>query len=265
MGFEGVNVVIYGGSGAIGGAAARAFGAAGAHVCLVARGTARLDRVAADVAAAGGSCETASLDVLDGAGVAAHAAQFAGRRGGLDVVLNAVSFMHDQGVLLPDLSLDAFKKPIDQFLGALFNTTKAVAPHMGRERSGVILTLSTPAARSAPPGHLGYGVTCAGTEAFSRLLAEELASANIRVVCIRSHAISNAPEAGSYTRRLFEPKARSMGVTVEQWLQGAAAGTLRQKLPTLEEVAGMCVFLASPQADSLTGVVLNMTAGAVPD
>lgn len=265
MGYGGGNVIIYGGSGAIGGAAARAFAAAGAHVCLVARGAARLDRIAADIAAAGGSCETASLDVLDGDGVAAHAAQFAARSGGLDLMLNAVSFMHEQGVLLADLSLESFKKPIDQFLGALFNTTKAVAPHMGRERPGVILTLSTPAARSAPPGHLGYGVTCAGTEAFSRLLAEELASANIRVACIRPHAISDAPEAGSYTGRLFEPKASAMGMTVEQWLQSAAAGTLRRKLPTLEEVAGMCVFLASPHADSLTGLVVNMTAGAVPD
>lgn len=262
---EGRKAIVYGGSGAIGSAAARAFAAAGAHVCLVGRNRDRLDAVRDGITAAGGGCEAAALDVFDAEAVRDHAARFADEHGGIDIVLNAVSLMHDQGVPLADLSLEAFMRPIDGFLGALFNATRAVAPHMGGRNPGVILTLSTPAARMAPAGHLGYGVTCAGVEAFSRLLAEELAYRNTRVVCVRPHAISDAPEAGSYTAALFGPKAAAMGMTVEAWLQGAAAGTMRGKLPTLAEVAGACVFLASPHADSMTGTVFNLTAGAQVD
>ncbi len=239
---EGYNAVIYGGSGAIGFATARAMAAEGAHVCLVGRTESALHRAATTIMQEGGSCEIAVLDVFDAKAAMRQAADYASRRGGIDIALNAISVMHDQGTLLADLSVEAFLHPVEGFLRALFNATRAAAPHMGRERTGVVLTLSTPAGITAPPGHLGYGVTCAATEAFTVLLAAELAAQNTRAVCIRSHAISDAPAAGSYTGALFERKASALGLTVDAWLDGAAASTLRGKLPTLNEVAGAAVY-----------------------
>jgi short-subunit dehydrogenase len=58
------NAVIYGGSGAIGGAAARVFAREGARVFLVGRTLTRLDSIARDIAAAGGKVETAQVDVF---------------------------------------------------------------------------------------------------------------------------------------------------------------------------------------------------------
>ena len=169
--------VIYGGSGAIGGAAARVFAREGATVFLVGRTPQRLEAIARDITTAGGKVETAQVDVLDEIATAKHASAVAAQAGGIDIALNATSMMHDQGTLLADLSMKTFMAPIDGFLRPLFSASKAVAQHMGSKRPGVILTLTAPASKMTVPGHLGHIVSCAAIEAFSRALAGELALA----------------------------------------------------------------------------------------
>ena len=264
--------VIYGGSGAIGGAVARVFAREGASVFIAGRTQARLDAVAADITAAGGSVETALVDAFDQKAVESHADAIAAKAGGIDIALNAVSIMHDQGTMLVDLSLDEYMKPIDGFLRTLFITSKAAVRHMGGKHPGVILTLSTPGSKEAAPGVLGYCVTCAGVEAFSRVLAAEVAPKNIRVICLRPHAIADAPAAGSYTKDLFktltEYKESAGDQPVEKWLPGSssmAQNTLLKRLPTLSEVAETAAFLASDRAGAMTGTIANLSCGAIVD
>jgi NAD(P)-dependent dehydrogenase (short-subunit alcohol dehydrogenase family) len=259
------NAVIYGGGGAIGGAVARVFAREGATVFIAGRTQARLDAVAADIAAAGGVAETAPLDVFDQRAVEQHADAVAAKAGGIDIALNAVSVMHDQGTLLADLSLDEFMRPIDGFLRTLFITSKAVARHMGGNRPGVILTLSEPGSKLAAAGILGHSVSAAGKETFSRVLAAELAPRHIRVVCIRPHAISDAPAAGSYTKDLFKTMAVGAGLADHEWFASMAQGTMLKRLPTLSEVAETAAFLASDRAGAMTGTVANLTGGALVD
>jgi NAD(P)-dependent dehydrogenase (short-subunit alcohol dehydrogenase family) len=259
--------VIYGGGGAIGGAVARVFAREGARVFLAGRTRAKLDAVARDIAAAGGEAETAQVDVFDQEAVDRHAEEVAKAAGGIDIALNAVSVMHDQGTTLEDLSLEEFMRPIDGFLRSLFITSKAVARHMGGDRPGVILTLSEPGSKLAVGGILGHSVGAAGKEAFARVLAAELAPRNIRVVGIRPHAVVDAPAAGSYTGELFEQLAAASGQSVRDLLEGGAMseGTLLKRLPTLAEVAESAAFLASDRAASMTGTILNLSAGALTD
>src|SRR5688572_32482292 len=106
------NAVSYGGGGAIGGAVARVFAREGARVFIAGRTQARLDAVAADITAAGGTVETAQVDAFDQRAVESHADAIVAKAGGIDIVLNAVSIMHDQGTMREDLSLDEFMKPI---------------------------------------------------------------------------------------------------------------------------------------------------------
>lgn len=115
------------------------------------------------------------------------------------------------------------------------------------------------------PGHLGHIVGCAGMEAFVKALASELGPRNIRVLCVRSHAIADAVQAGSYTGEIFAPKAQAMGLSVDQWLEGAAQGALLKRLPTLAQVAGVITFLASEPAGAMTATVVNLTAGLTRD
>lgn len=265
MSLKSKSVVVFGGSGAIGSAVARSFAREGAHVHLGARTRGRLEEVADGIRATGGHADTFIVDVLDGQATADEVRRLAANAGGIDVVVNATSFPHVQGKEIDELSLAEFRQGTDPVITSLFNISKAVAANMGGERAGAFITVVAPGARMALPGHLGHIVACAGTEAFSKALASELGPRNIRVVCVRSHAIPDAVAAGSYTGELFAPKARALGLTVEEWLGGAAQGTMLKRLPTLSQVAETIVFLASEHAGAMTAAVVNMTAGATTD
>lgn len=260
-------VVIFGGSGAIGSAVAKVARREGAHVFLGARDTDRLHMVASALRSetGDGAVDVFQVDTLQPDEVAAAVDRIVDRTGEIDVALNATSFMHDQGSTIDTLDVRTFMSPIDAFLTSLFNTTKAVTPHMGKTRPGVVLTLSTPAGRTATPGHLGYSVTCAGIEAFTRVLAAEVGPRNIRAVCLGPHAISDAPQAGSYTAHLFAPKAQAMGLSVDQWLAGGAQSTMMGRLPTLSDVAETAAYLMSERARAMTAAYVNLTAGMIPE
>jgi NAD(P)-dependent dehydrogenase (short-subunit alcohol dehydrogenase family) len=253
--------LIFGGSGAIGSAVGLALAREGAHVHLGARTQARLEKTARAIREGGGRVETFQVDVQEAQSTFEHITQLALRTGGFDIAVNATSFMHDQGKDISTLSLAEFMQGASPPVSSLFNISKAVAPHMGGKRGGVIITVVAPAARMAAPGHLGHIVGCAGVEAFAKALASELGPRNVRVLCLRSHAIADAIDAGSHTRELFAPKAIAMGLTVEDWLGGAAQGTMLKRLPTLSQVAETITFLASDHAGAMTASVVNMTAG----
>lgn len=257
------NIVIFGGSGAIGAAIADVCLREGATVYLGARNRDKLGAIAAKLAAKNMRAITFVVDALNPSAVEAEIGRLALNR--IDGVLNATSFMHDQGTLIDQLELQTFMSPIDNFLSSLFNTTKATIPLMGKTSQGVVLTLTTPAGRTATAGHLGYSVTCAGVEAFTRVLAAELGPRNIRALCLGPHAISDAPHAGSYTGELFAPKAHGMGLNVDQWLAGGAQSTMLGRLPTLDDVAETAAFLLSDRARSMTAAYVNLTVGMVPD
>ncbi|MGJ7507808.1 SDR family oxidoreductase [Variovorax sp. GT1P44] len=55
------------------------------------------------------------------------------------------------------------------------------------------------------------------------------------------------------------------GITIDQMLAGAAAGTILKRLPTLDEVANTAVFLASRHAGAITGTVANLSCGFLVD
>jgi NAD(P)-dependent dehydrogenase (short-subunit alcohol dehydrogenase family) len=255
--------LIHGGGGAIGGAVARAFAREGAQVHLAGRSRAKLERVAADIVAAGGRAEIATLDALDQNAVDAHAAAVAEAAGAIDIALNAIGIPHVQGTPFAELSLQDYLQPIADYSRSNFITAQAAARHM--HRGGAILTLSTPGSRMSGVGFLGYGTTCAAVEAFSRLLAAELGGAGIRVVCLRPDAIPEALPV-SYARDVFEGYARRSGATVEVMLaERAHSGTLLGRFPTLAQVADYAAFVASDRAGAMTGAIANLSCGSLVD
>ncbi len=259
MVLEGRTAIVHGGGGAVGGAAARAFARAGAQVFLAGRSAPRLEAVAQDITDAGGIAHWDTVDALDAAAVERHAAKVAKRAAGIHITFNAIGVVHVQGVALDGLSLGDFALPVDTYIRSSFTIAKAVAPHMLRQRSGVVLSLTTPASRMVGPGFLGHSVACAGVEAFSRHLAGELGGSGVRSVCVRSHAIPQTLALGSHAGPVFATEARRLGLTVAQMLDGAAGGTLLKRLPTLDDLAATLTFLASDGAAAISGVVVNMS------
>jgi 3-oxoacyl-[acyl-carrier protein] reductase len=262
---RGQTAIVYGGSGAIGGAAAAAFAREGAKVFLVGRTLQKLEAGAQEILRRGGAAEVAVLDVLDERAVEGHAEAVARKTDGVDIALNAVGFFHVQGTPFAELSLSDFMLPVENYAKAAFITAKGASRVMAQRGSGVIMNISTPGSRLPGIGYVGYGAACAVTEGMTRLLAAELAPRGIRVICLQPHAIPEALAKGSHSRRVFQPAADRAGLTVEKMLEGAAEATPLKRLPTLGEVADTAAFMASDRARAMTGAIVNMTCGALVD
>jgi NAD(P)-dependent dehydrogenase (short-subunit alcohol dehydrogenase family) len=262
---ENRNAVVYGGGGAIGSAVAHAFAREGARVFLAGRTLAKLESVARGISAAGGHAEAAQVDALDEHSIDSHADAVAARAGGIDIAVNAVGILHVQGTPLAELSFEDYAYPVTSYVRTNFLTAKAVARHMTKQGSGVILTLSTPGARLSGQGFLGNGVASAAVEAFSRILAGELGASGIRVICLRPDAIPDAV-ATSHTREVFSGIAERAGTTIDGLLaERARSATLLKRLPTLADVANFAAFAASDHANAMTASIANLSCGSLVD
>ena len=118
---RGKTALVYGGSGAVGGAVARAYAREGAYVVLAARNRAPLDAVAEDIHAAGGKAEVTLLDARDPAAIAAHLDEVSSRFGTIKVMFNGVVWDDVQGSLMSEMGLNAVMMPIIAGMTTRFN------------------------------------------------------------------------------------------------------------------------------------------------
>jgi NAD(P)-dependent dehydrogenase (short-subunit alcohol dehydrogenase family) len=254
--------VVYGAGGAIGGAVAQAFAASGATVFLTGLHQGRVEVVAKDILAAGGSAEAAEVDALDEQAVDAHLRHVLDTAGRVDISLNAIGLPH-AGMLgepLVELAAERFARPITAYATSYFLTARLAARRMIPNRSGVIMTVTALPARLGSPLNGGYGPAQAAKEAITRDLSHELAPHGIRVVGLRPHGI---PETTTLAR-VYEIKAKA-SMTWEQFQATLASTTHPRRGSTLAEVADTAVFLASDRASGLTGTTVNLTMGSLDD
>ena len=165
---ENKNAIIYGGGGSIGGGVARTFAREGAAVFLAGRTRKTLDAVAADITAAGGSAEVATVDALDERAVDEHARAVAAEAGSIDVSFNLITRNDVQGVPLVDMSVDDLLRPVDVGLRANAITARAAARHMVEQGGGVILHLTSGSSAANAPLMGGTGPADAAIETFMR-------------------------------------------------------------------------------------------------
>jgi NAD(P)-dependent dehydrogenase (short-subunit alcohol dehydrogenase family) len=249
--------VVYGGGGAIGGAVARAFAREGANVFLAGRTLATLDRVADEIAAAGGAVETAEVDALDERAVDEHADAVAAQHGGIDISFNLITRGDVQGIPLVDMTWDDLQRAVTNGLQSSFVTSRAAARHMTQRGSGVILHLTSASSRGAMPGMGSTGPADAAQETYLRYLAAELGPRGVRVV-------------GIHTAGVVETLTRAKVAAVDEHAPDPAeiermiAGmSILGRAPRLAQVAETATFLASDRAGAITGTIVNATAGLV--
>jgi NAD(P)-dependent dehydrogenase (short-subunit alcohol dehydrogenase family) len=255
--------IIYGASGAIGGAVSRAFAHEGARVFLTGRDLESVGAVANDIVSAGGSAVAAEVDALDEQAVDDHLQSVVDAAGGVDISFNAVGIPNAQilGVPLTDLDLERFTMPITSYTKSYFLTARLAARRMIPNKSGVIMTVTALHSRTGIALVGGYGPAMAAKEALTRDLSVELAPHGIRVVGLRPQGM---PETRTI-REAFEPRAKASGMTWEQWQEFLASRTHPRRLMALEEVANMAVFMASDKASGMTGTTVNLTMGSLDD
>jgi 3-oxoacyl-[acyl-carrier protein] reductase len=253
------NAVIYGGSGAIGGAVARAFAGEGASVFLASRSLEGLHAVADGIASAGGSARVAQVDATDERAVERHIADVEAEAGSIDILFNAIGMDDVQGTPLIDMSPEDVVRPVIKATRTQFVTARAAARRMVNRGSGVILTITV--APSPEPLHGGFGVACAAIEGLWRTFATELGPHGVRFVGIRSAGSPDAPGV----QETFEHHAEAAGVSPEAFLTQAGSGTLLKRLPLLAEVASVATLMASDRASAMTGAFANATCGSWVD
>jgi NAD(P)-dependent dehydrogenase (short-subunit alcohol dehydrogenase family) len=255
--------VIYGAGGGIGGAVARAFAREGAKLFLTGHHRAPVEAVAKDIVSAGGSAEAAEVDALDEQAVDRHLESVIDRAGRVDISFHAVGIPNAKilGVPLVELDLEQFSLPITTHATSYFLTARSAARRMVANQSGVIMTVTALHSRTGIPLVGGYGPAQALKEALTRALSVELAPHGIRVVGLRPFAM---PETLTI-KDAFEPRAKALGMTWDQWQELLASRNHPRRLMTLEEMANVAVFIASDKASGMTGTTVNLTMGSLDD
>jgi 3-oxoacyl-[acyl-carrier protein] reductase len=243
--------IVYGASGAIGSAVARAYAREGADVHLVGRTRATLEEVAQRIRHDGAAARVAQVDVLDRAAVVRHADAVAAD--GIDICFNATSNDDVQGTPLLAMQPGEFLRPVTKAVTAHFNIATAVGRHMTRRGRGVILVMA--GGREAIPRLGGSHVAWAALAGLCRQLAAEFGPHGVRVSWLLSPGSPGHDEPGQRQ----DPTGAAAAAA------GGTAGLLARHLPSYDEVANIAAFAASDWARTMTASEINFTGGAVVD
>ena len=163
--------------------------------------------------------------------------------GGVDVVVNNAGITKD--TLLMRMTEEDFNRVIEVNLNSVFNMTKAVQRTFLKQRSGSIINISSVVGVKGNAGQSNYADSKAGIIGFTKSIALELGSRNIRCNAIAPGFIETEMTA------VLDEK------TVQHW---------RDSIPlkrggSPEDVANACLFLASDMGGYISGQVLNVCGG----
>ncbi len=178
--------IITGAARGIGKATAAELKRAGYEVVLVSRTRAHLDDAAREIG--GGIAFPA--DVTQPAEVDGIVAETLGRFGRIDAVVHSAGLA--PVVSVKDMSIDRWRAVIDTNLSAAFYLARAAWPTFEKQKSGVIVHLSSLAARDPFPGFAAYGAAKAGLNLFGLALAREGQPINVRVHTIAPGSVETA-------------------------------------------------------------------------
>lgn len=192
-------VLIAGGTGSLGRAAATAFGQAGAAIALGGTDDARLAATAADLKLAEGRWASAIGDVTTADGARAAAAAAVQAFGRIDILVHAVGGFAS-GTGLAEADLDGARTLFDQHVWSTIHLAQAVVPGMVERGWGRILAATTAAAVNAPARSGPYAAAKAAQETLLRSLSKEVGpGVTVNVVSVRKidaeHERETAPSA----------------------------------------------------------------------
>ena len=163
--------------------------------------------------------------------------------GSLDILINNAGITKDN--LLMRMSEDDFDKVVEVNLKSIFNMTKAVQRTFLKQRKGSIIHISSVVGVKGNAGQANYAASKAGMIGFSKSVALELGSRNIR---------SNVIAPGFIETEMTEKLSEDV---VQGWRDGIPLKRGGQP----EDVANACVFLASDLSSYITGQVLHVDGG----
>lgn len=194
------------------------------------------------------------VNVADRQAVQAFIDAVVERYGRVDVLVNNAGVLRDgtlvkvkDGELVKQMSEADFDLVISVNLKGVFNCTQAVAPVMIRQKSGVILNASSIVGLDGNFGQTNYVATKSAVIGMTKVWARELGRSGIRV---------NAVAPGFTATEM-------VAAMPENILDGMRSHTPLGRLGTPRDIANAYLFLASDEADFITGEVLRVDGGIV--
>ena len=235
--FTGRSVIVTGAARGIGLEIGRTFHVAGAATYLV-----DVDEVALGEAAADTGASPLVGDVSDTASVEALVARVVEETGRVDVVINNAGILRDR--VLWKLEDGDWNAVLDTHLGGTFRFTRACVPHFRAAGTGRVINVTSYTGIHGNFGQTAYAAAKAGIIGFTKAAAKELARSGVTVNAISPNAEtrmvqSMPPEVYERSKALI-PAGRF----------GAPS-----------EMSAACAFLASDEAQYITGVVLPVDGG----
>ena len=232
------------------------FAQEGAKILSVDRSLAAAEETAVLARKEGGECVAFEADVTKEANLAAAIAEAHRRWGRIDILHNNVGVSIAGGDAIPtDITEEAFDRICAINLRGTVMACKHVLPIMRKQQAGAIINISSVAAYENYP-YVAYKATKAGMCAFTKQLAIQNAQYGIRANVILP-GLMDTPMA-------VDTRARTMGKTrAEVVAMRNAKVPLRRRMGTGWDVANAALFLASDEANFITGVELPVDGGAL--
>ena len=261
---RGKQAVVFGASGSIGSAVAKAFAAEGARVFLAGRTKASLETVAGQIRAAGGEAQTAVVDALDDSSVNRYLDDVAKQAGKIDILVDLTGPLasdYGNGKVAVELTVDEFMAPLTTIVRSHFITARAAARHMIKQKSGVIIFVTGSPARPHVPGATAIGAAFAALENLTFNLAFEVSPLGVRVVCLRT--VANIDSRSIQDTVTF--LASRLNIARDQAMSQVAQQNFLKVPATVQDTANAAVLIASDRARMMTGTVVNASAGAALD
>lgn len=238
--------IVTGGSRGIGRAIAVELAKAGVQVAIIYAGnTAAAEETLALVKAQGVQGMMIQCDVADGAAVEAMVKEVKDTFGSIDILVNNAGITRD--TLLMRMKETEWQEVLDTNLTGVFHCTRQVSKLMIKQRHGIIINLTSIVGLVGNAGQANYSAAKAGVIGFTKAVAKELASRNIRVNAIAPGFIETDMTA------ILSDTAK------EDILKTVPMGRMAKP----EEVAAVAAFLASEEAKYMTGQVLHVDGGMI--
>ncbi len=261
MRLDGKVALITGTSPNIGGGLAEGIADEGARVVCVDVHPEYANHCAEFITKRGGRAICVVCDVTNESLVQAAVAQAKEAFGGIDILVNGAVIFNTKGVL--DMPLEEWSRQIGVILTGAFLFTKHVARLMIEQgRKGSIINIISTAGHQGEPWNVGYCAGKSGLLNFTRSVAMELAEHGIRVNSLTPTA-TDPSEGRERAVQWGVQWGRPGGDQRRGFLADSRAGAPLQKLPSPRHYARAAVFLASDDAEMITGMDLRVDAGTV--